>query len=194
MGMESRIESQMKNQIRHLQEDDIDAIAKIWLDTNMEAHSFVPAEYWEGNLALVKEMFLQAEMYVYSENGEIWVLLGWIKAILRGFLCGRGRSPRGIGKALLDIVKEKKAELALHVYRKNEKAVRFYLREGFRIQREMTGRRYQRRRVSDGVVKRDYCVLKFTAEKGRHYCDLKSESFVYLSPEDQRRDYGRNAL
>ena len=23
----------------------------------------------------------------------------------------------------------------------------------------------------------DYCVLKFTAEKGRHYCDLKSESF-----------------
>ena len=28
-----------------------------------------------------------------------------------------------------------------------------------------------------GVVDPDYCVLKFTAEKGRHYCDLKSESF-----------------
>lgn len=23
----------------------------------------------------------------------------------------------------------------------------------------------------------DYCVLKFTASKGRHYCDLKTESF-----------------
>lgn len=28
-----------------------------------------------------------------------------------------------------------------------------------------------------GVTDPDYCVLKFTAEKGRRYCDLKSESF-----------------
>ncbi len=29
-----------------------------------------------------------------------------------------------------------------------------------------------------GVTDPDYCVLKFTAIKGRHYCDLKSESFT----------------
>ncbi len=28
-----------------------------------------------------------------------------------------------------------------------------------------------------GVTDPDYCVLKFTAIKGRHYCDLKTESF-----------------
>lgn len=28
-----------------------------------------------------------------------------------------------------------------------------------------------------GATDPDYCVLKFTAIKGRHYCDLKSESF-----------------
>ena len=28
-----------------------------------------------------------------------------------------------------------------------------------------------------GVDDPDYCVLKFTAVKGRYYCDLKSESF-----------------
>ena len=28
-----------------------------------------------------------------------------------------------------------------------------------------------------GVTDPDYCVLKFTAQKGRRYCDLKSESF-----------------
>lgn len=28
-----------------------------------------------------------------------------------------------------------------------------------------------------GKTDPDYCVLKFTAEKGRYYCDLKSESF-----------------
>lgn len=29
-----------------------------------------------------------------------------------------------------------------------------------------------------GVTDPDYCVLKFTAVEGRHYCDLKSESFA----------------
>lgn len=28
-----------------------------------------------------------------------------------------------------------------------------------------------------GVTDPDYCVLKFTANKGREYCDLKTESF-----------------
>ena len=28
-----------------------------------------------------------------------------------------------------------------------------------------------------GVTDPDYCVLKFTAVKGRHYCSLKSENF-----------------
>lgn len=29
-----------------------------------------------------------------------------------------------------------------------------------------------------GVTDPDYCVLKFTAEKARHYCDLKTKSFL----------------
>ncbi len=28
-----------------------------------------------------------------------------------------------------------------------------------------------------GVTDPDYCVLKFTAIRARHYCDLKTESF-----------------
>lgn len=30
----------------------------------------------------------------------------------------------------------------------------------------------------EGVTDPDYCVLKFTAEKGRHYCDLRTEDFT----------------
>lgn len=29
----------------------------------------------------------------------------------------------------------------------------------------------------NGVTDPDYCVLKFTAQSGRYYCDLKTESF-----------------
>jgi general stress protein 26 len=31
----------------------------------------------------------------------------------------------------------------------------------------------------NGVTDPDYCVLRFTAIKGRHYCDLKTESFDF---------------
>jgi len=54
-------------------------------------------------------------------------------------------------------VKEKKAELALHVYRKNEKAVRFYLREGFRIRREMT----------DEDTKEEEYLMEWSKETGK---------------------------
>ena len=84
MGTESQIESQMKNQIRHLQEDDTDAVAKIWLDTNVEVHSFIPSEYWKENLTPVKGMFLQAEMYVYEENGEILGFIGLDQSYVAG--------------------------------------------------------------------------------------------------------------
>ena len=30
----------------------------------------------------------------------------------------------------------------------------------------------------NGVTDPDYCVLKFTAAKGRYYCDLKTEDFI----------------
>lgn len=34
-----------------------------------------------------------------------------------------------------------------------------------------------------GVTDPDYCVLKFTATKGRYYCNLKTESFDIENPK-----------
>ena len=39
-----------------------------------------------------------------------------------------------------------------------------------------------------GVTDPDYCVLKFTAIKGRYYCDLKTESFDILTREIHQGD------
>ena len=36
-----------------------------------------------------------------------------------------------------------------------------------------------------GVTDLDYCVLKFTAHRGRRYCDLKSENFILNEPSCQ---------
>lgn len=34
------------NMIRNAKETDIDEIMDIWLNSNIDAHSFVPKEYW----------------------------------------------------------------------------------------------------------------------------------------------------
>ena len=42
----------------------------------------------------------------------------------------------GIGKLLLDYIKDKKVRLQLNVYQKNARAISFYQREGFIVQCE----------------------------------------------------------
>lgn len=138
--------------IRELRQTDTDRIAEIWLDTNIRAHDFIPAEYWEGNFAAVREMLPQAEVYVYEEKrgglglseqsdpgrDEILGFIGLNGDYIEGiFVCGEAQS-RGIGKALLDHVKERKKKLSLNVYKKNRRAVNFYQRECFHIVEEGT--------------------------------------------------------
>ncbi len=120
--------------IRELHKADIDKVADIWLDTNIKAHSFIPAEYWESNFELVKEMMLQAEVYVYEVDHEIQGFIGMTDEYINGiFVCGEKQS-QGIGKFLLDYAKSKKKKLLLNVYQKNARAISFYQKEGFDIQ------------------------------------------------------------
>ena len=121
--------------IRKLQKTDIDTVSQIWLDANRDAHDFIPAEYWENNFLPVKEMLLQAEVYVYIDEckNEIEGFVGMDQEYIAGIFVRKEVRSEGIGKALLDFVKGKKQELTLNVYKKNERAVRFYEREGFQI-------------------------------------------------------------
>ena len=62
----------------------------------------------------------------------------------RDFVRGDVRS-QSIGKQLLDFVKQKRKRLELNVYVKNKRAVQFYEREGFCIQREGKMRKPEKR-------------------------------------------------
>lgn len=61
--------------IRELRKVDINKVAEIWLDTNIKTHYFISAQYWKSNFELVKELLLQATVYVYEDkvNGRIRV-------------------------------------------------------------------------------------------------------------------------
>ena len=57
--------------IRELRKVDINKVAEIWLDTNIKTHYFISAQYWKSNFELVKELLLQATVYVYEDKQEI---------------------------------------------------------------------------------------------------------------------------
>ena len=122
--------------IRELRKTDINIVANIWLDTNIKAHYFIPAQYWKRNLELVKELLLQATVYVYEDNYEIQGFIGMNGEYIEGIFVSEAMQSQGIGKILLNYVKDIRSKLFLNVYQKNIPAISFYQREGFEIQNE----------------------------------------------------------
>ena len=122
--------------IRKMQNIDINRVVDIWLKTNLKAHYFIPEQYWTSNYELVKEMMSQAEVYVYEDDKMIQGFVGLSNEYIEGIFVSDEMQSRGIGKILLDYIKDKKDRLQLKVYQKNVRAMSFYQREGFTIQSE----------------------------------------------------------
>lgn len=119
--------------IRHFRAEDINNIMQLWLDTNIQSHSFINRKYWQDNFVAVKEAILQATVYVCEQDGQIQAFIGLSGNYIAGLFVSKDFQSKGIGKLLLDYSKSKYNELTLHVYKKNDRALKFYLREKFSI-------------------------------------------------------------
>ena len=117
--------------IRKLQKTDVIKVADIWLDSNIKAHDFIPAQYWKSNFELVKQLLLQATVYVYEDNQKIQGFIGMNEEYIEGLFVLNEMQSQGIGKILLNYAKGKRNKLFLNVYQKNTRAISFYQREGF---------------------------------------------------------------
>ena len=120
--------------VRELRKEDINKVADIWLDTNIKAHFFISAQYWKSNLELVKELLLQATVYVYEDNNGMQGFIGLNDEYIEGIFVSDEMQSQGIGKILLNYAKDRRHKLLLNVYQKNTRAIAFYQREEFVIQ------------------------------------------------------------
>lgn len=122
--------------IRKMKTDELEAVMALWLRTNIEAHNFVDESYWRANYDSVKEMLPNSSVFVYEESGVIQGFIGLTGGFIAGIFVAANHQSKGVGKALLDFAKKDHSELALQVYKKNARAVRFYERENFTLQKE----------------------------------------------------------
>lgn len=110
-------------------------LGQIWLAGNLQAHDFIPAEYWTSNLKAVLTQLPQATLYVARTQTTIQGFLGLQGAYIAGLFVAKAYQKKGIGQALLQTVQAEYPTLTLAVYTKNQIARQFYLRQGFRLKK-----------------------------------------------------------
>ena len=111
--------------IRKFETQDLDAVMKIWLHGNLDAHAFIPADFWMEHFEMVRDMLPQAELYVHEneDTRQIDGFIGLTENHIEGIFVAKAARSKGVGKALLEYAKSRKPRLDLSVYQKNAYAV-----------------------------------------------------------------------
>lgn len=118
--------------IRRMQKKELDRIGQIWLQGNLDAHDFVDKNYWLDHLNEVKEQFQQADIFVYFD-GNIKGFVGLKDNYIAGIFVDKKYRNQGIGRQLLNYLKQNYDQLILDVYLKNLAARSFYRQNDFKL-------------------------------------------------------------
>ena len=123
-----------ENMIRKLAHEDLDRVLEIWLAASLQAHGFLPKEYWESKLEDMRKIYIpSSETCVFDEEGFVKGFISIRKEKVEALFVDPLFQNRGIGKNLIEYVKQNKRELSLCVYKKNRNGIRFYKKNGFKI-------------------------------------------------------------
>ena len=123
--------------IKEFKIENLEEVMEIWLQNNINAHDFIEKEYWINNFDLVKKLLPDAKVYIFQEDN---IIKGFIGVIGDGYIAGlfvkEEYQREGIGEKLIKYIKPKYNQLKLDVYSKNKNAIKFYLKNNFKIVNE----------------------------------------------------------
>lgn len=120
--------------LRELKEKDIDDVMKIWRDGNFKAHNFISNAYWSDKYKEIQNEYLRnSYTIIYEEDGKIKAFLSVLdNGIIWGLFVIEEIQREGIGRILINYVKDKYESLSLKVYEKNINATMFFRAMGFK--------------------------------------------------------------
>ncbi|MBM7834215.1 N-acetyltransferase [Clostridium sardiniense] len=125
----------MENNIFLFNKKDIDEIMKIWVESTIKSHDFIDENYWIESQDIVRNKYIPiSKTYIYKEDN---IIKGFISILNNNFIGGlfvaNDSQGQGIGRKLIDTVKNELNSLTLNVFKENVRALKFYEREGFEI-------------------------------------------------------------
>lgn len=120
--------------IEHLKKKNrktIKVLGNIWLNANLDTHTFIDSIYWIDNYSNVLDSLKDADVYVYKENEQIVAFCGLIDNYIAGLFVKEEYRNKGIGHALIKHLQSEYDHLSLEVFEQNNRAVHFYESLGF---------------------------------------------------------------
>lgn len=118
--------------------EDAQALALILGDW-LRATGWMPVLHTrEEDLGFLRHLIATTEVMV-AEDGAPLGFLALDGGEVRALYLAPGARGRGIGRALLAVAKARRNRLALWVFEANPRAVAFYAREGFAVERRTEG-------------------------------------------------------
>ncbi|TRX72688.1 GNAT family N-acetyltransferase [Carboxylicivirga sp. M1479] len=121
-------------EIRELSNEDINAVVELWYNVSVQAHSFIPNDYWEKNKEAMATQYLPgSECYLALNEEEIVGFVAMVEDYLAAIFVQTNMQGSGIGKKLLDFIKSKREAIQLKVYKNNFKSIQFYKQQGFSV-------------------------------------------------------------
>lgn len=132
--------------VRPIFPEDIARILEIWLKASILAHDFIPAAYWQSNLAAMRDVYLpQSQTWVLcettSDDPQPESIKGFLSLVdnrLAALFIDPHHWSNGDGSRLMAKAKQLHSELTLSVYKDNKRAVAFYKSHGFIVENEAT--------------------------------------------------------
>jgi len=123
----------MITKLNSFSDRDLEQLAQIWLNGNLQAHSFIPAQYWKNQFVNIKKMLPEANIFVYRNNETIIGFLGELDGYIAGLFVDMNYRNQGVGSRLINYLKQINDKLTLSVYVDNINAVNFYENKDFII-------------------------------------------------------------
>lgn len=117
--------------IRKFQKIDLKDVMNIWFEGNLEAHDFVPEEFWKDHFGYVSRLIPKAEVYVYEIDGKVVGFIGIDDFVIQGFFMKKEYRGKGMGTRLLNYMEELYDHFSLQVFEKNYGAILYYEKQGF---------------------------------------------------------------
>lgn len=111
---------------------DLEDVLNVWESAAREVYSFMPESFWPEERKLVESEYLPAAVTWVCEIEMLAVgFASLIGEELGGLFVKPSFQNLGIGRALVEFVQRSHHALEVEVFQENQKAWRFYERQGF---------------------------------------------------------------
>ncbi len=123
--------------IRDYRDEDLERILDVWLAASRVGHPFLSEEQLaKDRQEIVEHAIPRARQWVYESEGEIVGFIALVGEHIGGLFVEPAHHRQGIGRALVDHVRQMHERLTVNVFRDNRNGIAFYEGVGFTFARE----------------------------------------------------------